>query len=94
MEIKDINLSVERLEEVRGGQVIRSASLGFQVGGNVAASNASSYGIGNTTQSSVAQYAPQQFSQSTGIHAVEVDSHVTTIDSSMLDLGFPYLRGM
>lgn len=84
MEIKDITLSAERLDEVRGGQNIGVTNLGLQVGGNQASSQASSYGIGNTTTSGVSQVAPQSFSQTTAIQASEVNSFVSTIDSSIL----------
>lgn len=88
MEIKDITLSAERLEEVRGGQHISSLSLGAQVGANQAFSTASSFGIGNTTGSSVQQDASQSFGQQTVISAKELDSHVLGISNSMISTGW------
>jgi hypothetical protein len=89
MEIKDITVSVAHLDDVRGGQDIDVRSVGLQVGANRAYSSASSLGLGNVTSSSVNQIAPQTFSQSTAIHAVEVDSYETTIANSLV--GFPFL---
>lgn len=84
MDIKDICVSEDRLEEVRGGQYISAASLGLQVGGNTASSSASSYGIGNKTTALTEQVAPQVFSQSTDIHAVEVDRDVLALSNSIV----------
>jgi hypothetical protein len=88
MEIKDITVSVD-LEAVRGGQNISVKNLGAQVGGNTALSSASSWGLGNVTSSETTQIAPQVFSQSTSIDALELHSRETVIANSMV--GFPYL---
>lgn len=84
MEIKDICVSEERMDEVRGGQNIDVSNLGLQLGGNRASSSASSYGIGNTTSSLTEQVASQQFSQATGISASEVNKDVFAITNSMV----------
>lgn len=92
MEIKDINVSVERLEEVRGGtrggQHIDVVNLGLQVGGNTATSQADSWGIGNSTAAGTRQLAGQSFAQDTRIAASDVDSRLTTVDSSIIGFGF------
>jgi hypothetical protein len=84
MEIKDISVSVERLDDVRGGQDISVANFGLQVGANQAASEAYSVGLGNKTTSGVNQLASQTFSQKTGISAVEVDRDVFGVYDSWL----------
>jgi hypothetical protein len=84
MEIKDISVSVERLDDVRGGQNINVGNFGFQVGGNKAASAAASYGLGNQTSSATNQYAAQDFSQTTAISAVEVDKKALEIYGSLI----------
>jgi hypothetical protein len=89
MEIKDITASVERLDEVRGGQHISVDNIGLQVGANSALSRASGLGVGNVTSSAVTQVVPQAFSQTTMIDATEIKSYETSIVGSMV--GFPYL---
>jgi hypothetical protein len=91
MEIRDISVSVERLDDVRGGQNISVRNLGLQIGANQAASSASGVGVGNQTVSSVNQFAPQSFSQTTGIAATEVHRDVFAVsDSWLLGGGFYY----
>jgi len=73
MEIKDINTGIERLEEVRGGLYSSVSQLGLQLGGNTATSQASGFGVGNSTASGVTQIAPQAFSQNASVQARELD---------------------
>lgn len=89
MDIKDITVSAERMEEVRGGQRINVDLAALQIGGNHAISGASSWGVGNTTTSGVTQIAPQVLSQNVGVHATEIDTHETLIANSIV--GFPFL---
>ena len=91
MEIKDINVSLERLDDVRGGQYIDVTNAALQVGGNSAYSSAESWGVGNKTSSAVTQIAPQKLVQGASVDAVELDLYKKTIDHSVVGFGFPLL---
>ena len=84
MEIKDITVSVERLEDVRGGQRIDVSNFALQIGANHAASNASSFGVGNQTSSVVAQDASQSLGQYADVSAVEDHRRVLEISNSVV----------
>jgi len=84
MEIKDINTGIERLEEVRGGLYSSVSQLGLQLGGNTATSQASGFGVGNSTASGVTQIAPQVFSQNATVDAHELDVDQTSIANSLV----------
>lgn len=89
MEIRDISVSLERLDDVRGGLKLDVTSVGLQVGDNSAFSEASSWGVGNKTSSGVTQIAPQKLTQSASVDAAELDLRQITVDHSVV--GFPFL---
>lgn len=89
MEIKDINVSVERLEEVRGGTGPSIQQVGFQFGGNTAVGAVSNWGVGNSAQNSVVQDASQDLTQAAVLESKNVFSVDTTIANSILGFGLP-----
>ena len=91
MEIKDINVSLERLDDVRGGHGIDVSNAALLVGGNSAYSSADSLGVGNKTTSGVTQIASQKLVQGASVDAVELDLYKKTIDHSVVGFGFPFL---
>lgn len=92
MEIKDISVSVEQLEEVRGGQYINVTEAAAQLGLNYAASEAHSFGVMNTTSSGVNQVTPQVLTQDANVSAVEVDKDVFSLVNSVFGGFGGYLR--
>lgn len=89
MEIKDINVSVERLEEVRGGTGPSISQVGLQFGGNTAVGAVSNWGVGNSAQNSVAQDASQSMTQVAALDSKNLFSVDTDITNSIIGLGFP-----
>ena len=90
MQIKDISVSVERLDEVRGGTDASVHQFGLNVGGNVAAGVSSNVGAGNDAATNVYQDASQYLSQDASVDVKKMFSSSTTIDGSVVNLGWPF----
>lgn len=94
MEIKDINVSVERLDEVRGGSGPSIHQFGVQLGGNVAAGATSNYGVGNVGKTDVYQDSSQQMTQVAALESTEKYLVNTEIANSIFDFGWGPLKKM
>ncbi len=89
MEIKDITVSVEKMEEVRGGNSITQTSTNGYVAGAVAVGGWASNGSPNYVTSSVSQ------ANLTSQQALIEDHDITTVDvdilGSQIFAGFPFV---
>ncbi|HEX7037775.1 MAG TPA: hypothetical protein VF210_18535 [Pseudomonadales bacterium] len=91
MEIKDINVSVERAEEVRGGFGFGSPSitqLGIQYGGNIAVGSAESKGVGNSTSNQTIQHADQEMLNLAHLDSKNLFRVEKSVTNSVLGFGW------
>lgn len=87
MEIKDIAVSAERLDDVRGGQVDVS-NVGLQLSANSVFGGAYSAGVGNSASQASQVIAPQDMVTTNNIHATKLQSFESVIANSVV--GFPF----
>lgn len=83
MQINDIAVSVERLDDVRGG-ASDIFQLGAQVGYNQAGGFVSNAGVLNQAQNKVAQDASQHLGQGAKLSDVDIEHHAFSLTNSIL----------